>query len=285
MNVVDDDNQFGNLNDLTKSLQEEAASLASGSSKQAAPGDPSNAVRREEDDLPEKFRGKSVKEVVEVYKQLESQYGRMANDLGQQRSITDRILNLRRESDLSQNGEGVTQPATPQIKATDLAEDPTGSIQKVVKATIASRDAENEQKALQQARQASAERFVRDHPDYQDFVNNADFMSWVEASPSRKRVSRAVVHGDFDAGNDLLSEFKEHKKKMSSATDDNKLLEAARGASLESGSRGNSEGTPKGGRVYSRADLLRLQMTDPDKYYSDEFQNVIMKAYAEKRVK
>lgn len=284
LNVVDDDAGSGNLSDLTKSLQEEAASLASGASNQAPPAAAGNDAN-DDVDIPEKFRGKSAKEIVEAYKQLESQYGRMSNDLGQQRAITDRILNLRRESDLNQNGAGVTQAQVPKIKATDLAEDPTGSIEKVVKATIASRDAENEQKALEQARQAAAARLVRDHPDYQDFVNNAEFSAWIGASPSRQRVAAAVTAGDFDAGNDLLTEYKEHKKKMSSQTDDNKRLEAARSASLESGNRGNSEGTPKGGRVYSRADLLRLQMTDPEKYYSEDFQAVIMKAYAEKRVK
>lgn len=281
MNVVDGESQqLGNLEDLTKSLREEAASLAGSSAA------PAKEKQQQEpaDDLPEKFRGKSAKEVADAYKQLESQMGRMANDLGQQRVLTDRLLNLRRDNDLKANGDGITQPSAPKLKATDLAEDPTGSIEKVVNATIAKRDQETEQAAREHARNAAASRLVQDHPDYQEYVNNAEFTNFVNSSPSRKRAAIQAQQGDFDAGNDLLTEFK-GQKKVASQTDETKRLEAAKNASLESGSRGNSEGTSKGGKVYSRADLLRLQMTNPDLYYSDEYQAVIMKAYAEKRVK
>lgn len=291
MNVVDgESDQLGNLDELTKSLREEAASLTGGANNaskvQPDPNDKSGKVTDTEVDLPEKFRGKSVKDIVSSYQQLESQMGRMANDLGTQRVLTDRLLNLRRDNDLRQNGAGVTQdyPETPKLKATDLAEDPAGSIQRVVNATIAKRDQETEQATREHARNAAAARLVQDHPDYQEYVNNAEFTQFINASPSRKRAAVSAQQGDFDAGNDLLTEFKAHKK-MASQTDDNTRLEAARSASLESGSRGNSEGTSKAGKVYSRADLLRLQLTNPDLYYSDEYQAVIMKAYAEKRVK
>lgn len=281
LNVVDDESQSGNLDDLTKSLRDEAAALVSGNPAASKAPD---TQEKPEDDLPEKFRGKSPREIAEAYKQLESQYGRMANDLGQQRAITDRILNLRRDNDLRQNGAGVTQPETPKIKATDLAEDPTGSIEKVVNARLARDQQAAEQQAVETSRQLAAQRFVTNHPDYQDFVNNAEFMQWVQESPTRRRAAVAVQSGDFDAGSDLLSEFKESKKARAKVTDENNL-NAARSASLESGSRGNSEGTPKGGKIYNRADLLRLQISNPDLYYSDEYQAVIMKAYAEKRVK
>lgn len=285
MNVVDDESQFGNLDDLTKSLREEASTLTGGNKAPSESPAPASQDKQPDEDLPEKFRGKSVKDVYEAYKQLESQYGRMANDLGQQRAITDRILNLRRDNDLRQNGAGVTQPEIPKIKATDLAEDPSGAIDKVVSARLAREQQEAQQKAIDESRQLAAQRFVTNHPDYQEFVNNAEFMQWVNASPIRRRAASAVQSGDFDAGSDLLTEFKEHRAAKSKMTDDNRNLDAARSASLESGSRGNSEGSAKAGKIYNRADLLRLQMTNPDLYYSDEYQAVIMKAYAEKRVR
>jgi hypothetical protein len=286
MNVVDDESSLsGNLDDLQKSLREEAATLAGGNKAQSESPAPAPQDKQQDEDLPEKFRGKSVKDIYEAYKQLESQYGRMANDLGQQRAITDRILNLRREQDLKSNGSGVTQPELPKIKATDLAEDPTGSIEKVVNARLAREQQEAVRRAEEENRNLAAQRFVSTHPDYQEFVNNAEFMEWVNASPVRRRAASAVQSGDFDAGSDLLTEFKEHRAAKRKMTDDNKNLDAARAASLESGSRGNGD-TPKGsGKIYNRADLLRLQMTNPDLYYSDEYQAVIMKAYAEKRVR
>jgi hypothetical protein len=286
LNVVDgDSDQLGNLDDLTKSLREEAAVLTSAANQQQAKA-PANAEQAPpaDVDLPEKFRGKSVKEVVEAYKQLESLNGRMANDLGTQRVLTDRLLNLRRDNDLRQNGAGTTQPETPKIKATDLAEDPTGAIEKVVNARLGKVQQDAAQEASEHARNAAAARLVQDHPDYQEYVNNPEFTQFINGSPIRKRAAVSAQQGDFDAGNDLLTEFKAQKKQKMNQQDDNKNLDAARSASLESGARGG-DGSSKAGKVYSRADLLRLQLTNPEVYYSDEYQAVIMKAYAEKRVK
>lgn len=288
INVVDDDGALGNLSDLTKSLNEEAASLTGAAKEQKAdPGKDNQQNTGNDDavDIPDKFKGKSVKEIVDSYKNLESQLGRMANDLGQQRHLTDRLLNLKRENDLSQNG--ATKVTTPQIKATDLAENPTAAIKQVVDATIAERDTKSAQDNAELARQQAAQRLVRDHPDYQNFVNNNEFNTWLQASPIRARAAARAQAGDFDEGNDLLTEFKSYKASttVNQKDEEAKRLEAANNASLESGARGGSSGQRGAGKIYNRADLLRLQMEKPDLYYSDEYQAVILKAYAEKRVK
>lgn len=274
----------GNLSDLTKSLSEEAATLAASASP--APGKEKQATEQPatpDEDIPEKFKGKSVKEIVDSYKQLESQYGRMANDLGQQRHLTDRLLNLKRENDLSANGGTPRKVEIPQIKATDLADNPSQAIDQVVQARLAAKEQEQQMTAAELARQAAAQRLVADHPDYQNYVNNQEFMTWVQGSALRRSAASRAQAGDFDEGNALLTEFKEHKKAVSRQTEESNL-EGARKASLESGSRG--AGAEKGqGKTYRRADLLELQMTNPDKYYSDDFQRVILKAYAEGRVK
>lgn len=281
LNVIDEEGA-GNLSDLTKSLSEEAAAL-SGAASQVAPATQDKQATPE-DDIPEKFRGKSTKEIVDSYKQLESQYGRMANDLGQQRHLTDRLLNLKREQDLSANGGSPVKVEIPQIKATDLADNPSEAIDRVVNARLAAQNQQDEQTRAELARQAAAARLVSDHPDYQNYVNNSEFTTWIQGSALRRSAAARAQSGDFDEGNALLTEFKEHKKAVTKQTED-ASLDGARKASLESGSRGSGAEAGKAGKTYRRADLLKLQMTDPDKYYSDEFQAVIIKAYAEKRVK
>lgn len=280
MNVMSEEGA-GNLNDLTKSLAEEAATLTAA----AQPTPPAKEKEQTvEDEVPEKFKGKSVKEIVESYKNLESQLGRMANDLGQQRVLTDRLLNLKRESDLSANGGTPRKAEIPQIKATDLADNPSEAINKVVEARLAAREQETATQSAELARQAAAARLIADHPDYQQYVNNSEFMNWVQGSALRRSAAQRAQQGDFDEGNALLTEFKEHKKGVSKQNEETNL-EGARKASLESGSRGNAETGAKGGKTYKRVDLIKLRMEDPDRYYSDEFQSVIMKAYSEGRVK
>lgn len=281
LNVIDEEGA-GSLTDLTKSLSEEAASLAAATEKAPVKDKPTTEPPADDADIPDKFKGKSIKDVIDTYKQLESQYGRMANDLGQQRHLTDRLLNLKRESDLASNG-GPAKAEIPQIKATDLADNPTEAIGKVVNAHLAQRSQADDQARMEATRQAAAHRLVTDHPDYQNYVNNQEFTNWIQGSALRRSAAARAQNGDFDEGNALLTEFKEHKKSVSKSLEEQNL-EGARKASLESGSRGSSEGG-KGGTVYKRRDLLELQMRNPDKYYSDEFQSVILKAYAEGRVK
>jgi hypothetical protein len=70
-----------------------------------------------------------------------------------------------------------------------------------------------------------------------------------------------------------------------SATNTSTDLEAARKVSLETSSgAGGSDGIKKG-KTYSRADLMRLRIEDPDSYYDDAFQAEILRAYNEGRVK
>jgi hypothetical protein len=86
-------------------------------------------------------------------------------------------------------------------------------------------------------------------------------------------------------GTDILTEYKavlaEKSAKLTDANATN--LEKARAASLENGGAGGG-GKPQG-KIYKRADLIRLRIEKPSLYYSDEFQSEIMKAYNEKRVR
>jgi hypothetical protein len=69
----------------------------------------------------------------------------------------------------------------------------------------------------------------------------------------------------------------------SSATQQKADTEGARKASLEGGS-GNDAAAPTG-KVYRRADLIRLKMEKPQVYEDPGFQAEILLAYAQGRVK
>lgn len=286
--VIDDTNEIGNLDQLTKDLSEAVASP----SNEPAPAPEKKA---KPDWVPAKFWDESKGEVLtekmaQSYTNLESSHGRMANDLGTQRKLTDRLLDLKRAEDLRLNGASPdpAKPALPQVKGTELLDDPAGVISRVVETVVQQRDTETAQKTAQQQAEERFNKFVSDHPDYVELTGTSDFQSWVQESPSRKRLSAIASRGDVDAADDLLIEFKSRSKQTvtdTKTTQEAAGVEAARRVGLENGGTATAGAATKTGKTYRRVDLLRLKQERPDDYYSESFQAEIIAAYNEGRVK
>jgi hypothetical protein len=278
----------GNVADIEKQLFEAVnESQQSDDTKQQqqsrTPEQRADAIEDGED-VPAKLRGKSRAEIIEYYRNLESAYGRQANDLGTQRALTDRILNLKRESDLSSN----TPPSRVEIKTQDLLDNPTEAIERAVSARLKAKEEEDRQRMAEHEAAIARDRFLSKHSDYENVANDPEFVQWLQKSPYRVRTAQQARNGDWTAADDLLSEFKERKQATKTVTNTentvDKNVEAARGAALESGTSSESA-SKKGGKIYRRVDLMRLRTEKPDVYYDDTFQAEILKAYAEKRVR
>lgn len=274
--LVDAAEGSGNLSDLEKDLSEAVSSRKTPSGNKPAVKKEDNV---EDDGLPPKLKGKTPQEIAAMYVNLESAYGRMANDLGTQRKMTDRLLDLKRDTDLNNNG----QPAKVEIKSSELLENPTEALERFSQA----REAQSNSRLADMERRLAAQAFVAAHPDYQAYENNAEFTQWITSAPSRARVAAAAANGDWSAAADLLTEFKSSRKAVEEdevADDEADARKAAKKASLESGSQGTA-GAKKGGKVYKRADLMRLRAEKPDVWADEEFQAEIIRAYNEGRVK
>lgn len=235
---------------------------------------------------PEKFKGKTLRDVVEAYQNLESQAGRMASDLGEQRKLTDRILDLdrKRSDDLRKNGAASLPPLT----TDELLTKPQESLERVVDARAShALDPINQRIAALEAALTEAT-FRNRHADADSIVNTPEFLEWVKVSPLRLRAAQAANAGNWTAANELLAEYKaQHGSTRSTheATDD---LASAKRVALETsgnvGGRNGDDGKPKG-KLYSRAALMRLRVQDPDAYYDEAFQAEVLKAHAEGRVR
>jgi hypothetical protein len=222
-----------------------------------------------------------------MYANLESAHGRMANDLGTQRKLTDRLLDLKRDTDLQSNS-----PHKVEIKSSELLENPTEALERFSQA----RDAQSQARLDEMESRLAAQTFVTQHPDYRDYENNAEFTAWIQSSPIRLRAASAATR-DWSLAADLLTEFKAARAATKLSADDDETAteeqdddvekqarSGAKKASLESGSQGSS-GTRKSGKVYRRADLMRLKAERRDVWEDEDFQNEILRAYAEGRVK
>ena len=223
-------------------------------------------------ELPEKYRAKSLEEVVRMHQEAEKLIGKQAQEVGEVRKLADELL----KQNLSSKQQRI-QEEEPEV---DFFENP----QKAVQATIdkhpdvlAARQAGLEFKRMQ-----IQQRLAKDHPDYLQVVNDSGFEEWVKSSPVRVELF-AKANGDFhyDSANELLSTYKELrgiKAQQSERAADASRAKSMKAAQVDVGGSGESSK-----RVYRRADLIRLKMTDPARYetLSDE----IMQAYSEGRVR
>lgn len=223
-------------------------------------------------ELPEKYRAKSLEEVVRMHQEAEKLIGKQAQEVGEVRKLADELL--------KQNLSSKQQHVKEEEPEVDFFENP----QKAVQATIdkhpdvlAARQAGQDFKRMQ-----IQQKLAQDHPDYSQLVNDSEFQNWVKSSPVRLGLyAKADGEFDYDSANELLSTFKEIrgvKAKQSEQASDAVRTKSMKAAQVDVGGSGESSK-----RVYRRADLIRLKMTDPARYetLSDE----IMQAYAEGRVR
>lgn len=230
------------------------------------------AVPDAKPELPDRYRNKSLEDIVKMHQEAEKVIGRQAQEVGEVRKLADELI--------KQNLGAKSQPVEKEEPEVDFFEDPKKAIHKTIEThpdVLAAREASAQFRLLQ-----AKQKLAQTHPDYEQVVQNEDFTNWVKSSPVRIGLyAKADAEADFDAANELLSTYKELRgvrtkqvEQQASAT----RQQTMKAAQVDSGGTGESSK-----RVYRRADLIRLKMTDPARY--DALSDEIMAAYAEGRVK
>jgi hypothetical protein len=228
----------------------------------------------EADDIPDEFRGLSVKDLVGMTLHARKEMGRQANEVGEIRKLADELI----KSQLKPKEADVAP------KEVDFFENPQEAIRRAVESNPKVQAAEAY--AVQASRAMAKQQLHQMHPDMGDIVKDDAFRSWVSASPIRLNLMRQADQSyDLNAANELLSTFKEirqakvqQQQRQVSEVDKTVRNQAMQSAAVDTG--GSGETTRK---VYRRADLIRLKMTDPARYES--MNDEILQAYSEGRVK
>lgn len=222
--------------------------------------------------IPEKYKGKSLDDIVRMHQEAEKMIGRQAQEVHEVRSLADQLLKRQLEAD-----KAPTVESAPEV---DFFENPQDSIKRAIEnnpAVLEAKQANLEFKRMKTAQQLSAK-----HPDMQTLVQDTGFQEWVKASPVRLSLyAKADAEFDFGSADELLSTYKELKQVRNNnvhETGKQQKAQALKAAGVDTG--GSGEVAKK---VYRRADLIRLKMTDPDRY--EQLQPEIMAAYSEGRVK
>jgi hypothetical protein len=232
-------------------------------------------------EVPEKYKNKSLDEIVRMHQEAEKLIGRQAQEVGEVRKLADSLLKQQLEAKHDKQPE----PA----QEIDWFEDPQKAINQALESNPVLKQLQ-EQQAIQ-AQRAALDVIEKSHPDFVSVAQSEDFQQWVAESKVRQRLYNDANNYDADSALELLNNYKslrglkQQKEETSKAadealkkTDSEGRSKALKAAAVQQGGTGET-GKP----VYRRADLIRLRMQDPNRYES--MADEILNAYAEGRVR
>ena len=223
-------------------------------------------------ELPDRYRNKSVEDIIRMHQEAEKVIGRQAQEVGEVRKLADDLI--------KQNLNSKPQPIAQEEPEVDFFADPQRAIRSTINShpdVLAAKQATMDFKRMQ-----IQQKLAQEHPDFGQLVQDQDFANWVKSSPIRIGLyAKADAEFDYDSANELLSTYKQLrgvKTQQLEKTSQEARKQTMKAVQVDTGGTGESSK-----RVYRRADLIRLKMTDPNRY--DALSDEIMLAYQEGRVK
>ena len=251
---------------------------------------PSVEVQNEETQQPglansERYAGKTMDDVIKMQQEAEKLMSKQSGELGEakaelreQRQLVKTLLDAQMKA-----AEATPNVEEPVDFEQDFYSDPAVAVNKAIENHPELIEARKERQIQQQQHQVSI--LEKAYPDWQDRVADKTFQDWVGSSEIRTEMFKKAdsdyrpdyaieLFDMFDKVN-MIDKTKEVQKQETEKRD-----KALKATTTETRSTSDSIG---GKKVYRRADLINLQVTDPSRYASlaDEIQS----AYAEGRVK
>lgn len=242
--------------------------------------DKKDATTTSTTEVPDKYRGKSVEDLIQMHQNAERALSRQANELGEVRRVADQLIAVKPDNTKKQERKPLTVEA--------LLENPESAIASALETSpVVERAERAEQRVNDLERKLGSAEFLTKHPDYQKDVANPQFIEWISKSKPRLALAQRADKMDFDAASDLWEMWDEYKSLTSKVTTD-KANETARAASTVKTSPAQAKTKP----IYSRAKLmeLRLRAEDGDavaraKLEDPGFNQRLVDAYEDGRVR
>jgi hypothetical protein len=256
----------------------------------AAPTQPQQAPTESqltEDDVPEKYRGKSLKDIIAMHQNAESELGRKNNEVGVIRKLADELIGVRA---IERSREQANQPKPEPLTADRLLESPEEAILAVVKRTSEDKTVALESKVASLEERLLTEEFEKRHPGFQETMTKPEFGSWLQTSAYRQRLGLAAAQGDFSAADELFGLYEEYNAAKGATPQQTETAKpntpSARQATLAR-SGGSAAGgvvpSSDGKKFFTRAELMDMRINRPEEF--DMRQDEILTAYREKRVR
>ena len=227
----------------------------------------------QEEEIPEKYQGKTTAEIVRMHQEAEKLLGRQSSEVGELRSVVDNYIQTQLDSN--------TQKAPEPEEDIDFFSDPDKAVEKAIANHPSIKAAEAQ---TQQYKQATAQAQLQErHPDMQQILQDSKFVEWIKGSKIRTQLfAQADTQYDYEAADELFTIWKERQQTVAQTAANEK---ASRKNAVKAASTGNAKGSGEAAsrKVYRRSDIIKLMQTDPDRYLS--LSDEIMQAYHEGRVR
>ena len=264
----DNEDNIENEANETESLEAEESAL------EAVEQPQDEEEQNTDDDIPEKYKGKSLKEVVQMHQEVEKVMSRHSSEVGELRKVVDEYITAQTQSAPQQSN---VEPESD----IDYFTDPQAAVNRAIENHPKIREAE--QYSANYKKQAALAELGNKHPDMQSILGDPKFADWIKASKIRTQLFvEADQEYNADAADELFSLWKERKTVAQQTATVEKQV---RKQQLKAASTGNTRGSGEGERkkTYRRADIIKLMKTDPERYQA--LSPEILQAYAEGRVK
>ena len=224
-----------------------------------------------EEDLPEKYRGKSAKEIAAMHTEAEKLIGKQGSEVGELRKVVDDFIKAQTLKEAKKE--------EPELDDDAFFVDPKSAVKKAIENHPSIKEAQQASMAMRQ--QEVLGKIGSKHPNYQETIQDPAFADWVKSSRIRMEMyARAETQFDYDAADELLSTWEERQNVAKSVAETTKVDRQQQLKAASVNTQGATDSVAK--KKYRRADIIKLMQTDPDRY--DAMSSEIMKAYQEGRV-
>lgn len=224
------------------------------------------------DDIPDKYKGKSVKDIVRMHQEAEKLAGRHSSEIGELRKIVDDFVVSQTE---------LKKEKKKPVDEVDFFTNPSEAVKALLDSDPRLKQAEDLTK--QMTRSVAVNELQKKHPEMSDILNNPKFNEWIQGSNIRRRLyEQADKSFDHEAADELFTLWKERTQLVNQtvSAEKDKRTQQVKAAATGS-SNGNVDTNSR--KVYRRVDIIKLMRDDPNRY--EALSNEIIRAYAEGRVK
>lgn len=231
-------------------------------------------------DLPEKYKGKQVNEVIEMHQNSEKRLGQLQNEVGQLRGLVKDLSDIQRSEPELQ-----TQEQEVDVSRDELLDNPTEAVRKIVQPEFERQEKTRRESAAKTIFEAEEAALMQEFGDMEAIVATTEFRTFAGRTPSRQRDLEVAATGtgveSIRAARRLLEDFSDFQEQTASDTKTEPTpVDEARNASTERGGTGAPTSTKP--QIFE-SDVIALINSDPAKYRSPSFQAELLDAIKEGR--
>jgi regulator of replication initiation timing len=265
-NAVETTEELGTLDEMAT---EQAAEIAEAEPEPVA-------EEPQDDDLPEKYRGKSASEIATMHRELEQRLGQQSQEVGDLRKACDEMV---KQSIAAQQSQSAPEQEADEI---DFFTDPQAAVKRAIENHPMLK--QSQAVAAEMAKSQALAQLQAAHPDMKDVLTDPGFKEWIGKSQVRQELfERADKAYDFAAADELMTLYKERRGIVAQTAKVEKVAQQNEIRKASTGSARSNPDSAKTRKIYRRRDIIELMNRDPKRY--EALQPEIMRAYAEGRVK